>query len=184
MFRELVAALDQLGVGKLLLQPDEYLIYALVDPETGITRYIGLTRWPEQREEQHLKDDRSNKAKQGWIDDLASRGRQPYMRRLEVVKGGLEAAEREMMWIQVMLEAGMDLVNVVTESARVSTASVMRLPTWLTKEKQDQIRTMYTEQHRSLGAICREFGFRAGGTNWYAVRGFLEREGLYEEARR
>jgi hypothetical protein len=178
LFREL----ETLGVGRLLLLPGNFLIYALVDPRDGQMRYIGSTQYPERRETEHRGDTRSNPEKVAWVKEVQEQGLQPIMRRLEIVQGGGAAYEREMAWVEACLEAGIDLLNVVTATSKGEGRA--RLPRWVTPERKEVIIRMYRDEHRSMNAICKHFGSRPGGAVFSAVKLVLEQEGLLEPARR
>lgn len=178
----LLRELEALGIGRMLLLPGQFLIYALVDPRTMQLRYIGSTQYPERRETEHRNDARSNPEKVTWIRELQAAGLQPIMRRLEVCQGGIAAYEREMAWIEACNEVGMDLLNVVTTTSKGEGRA--RLPRWVTPERKAVIIRMYRDEHRSMNAICLHFGSRPGGSIFQAVRMVLEVEGLLEVARR
>src|SRR5215467_13360783 len=65
------------------LSPGQYAVYALVDPTDEIVYYVGLTRNPKRRLEQHLGA-RHHKGKKGdWLRRLRLKGQQPLMQILE-----------------------------------------------------------------------------------------------------
>lgn len=79
-------------------------IYGLVDPRSGVTRYIGKTLTPEHRLHRHLKekDEDDHRRKVRWIAQLSRMDLHPTMQILE--EGDWisdELDERERYWIAV-----------------------------------------------------------------------------------
>lgn len=56
-------------------------IYNLIDPISGIVRYVGKTKNPKNRYKQHLKDaeKKQNTEKQKWIKELKLKHMTPKM---------------------------------------------------------------------------------------------------------
>ena len=91
----------------------EAKIYALIDPETNTTRYIGATiQKLSTRLNQHLAEKfySGSRRKFEWLSLLRAHGYRPRVQLLEVVP--IErATETEQRWIRTALNAGVDLVN-------------------------------------------------------------------------
>lgn len=110
-------ALDRLGVGRVLLRPNQYAIYGLVDPDSGQIVYIGMTSHPEERLLKHREADPSNPAKTAWMEQVLRRRMYPAMRVLEIAEGKEQALQREACLIEAFLRSGHPLLN--AQSARV-----------------------------------------------------------------
>lgn len=86
-------------------------IYALVDPRTGIIRYVGKTTNPSFRLEGHLRD-RRRCERVKWLRELKHANLEPVMVILEVVHAPVRWQDREVFWIAMGRELGWDLTNV------------------------------------------------------------------------
>lgn len=93
------------------LPPGQYAIYALIDPTDEKVYYVGQTRNPHRRLEQHLAA-RHHRGKKGeWLRQLNQKGQQPLMKILEIVAGEKAALAKEQEWIRHFLEGEMPLLN-------------------------------------------------------------------------
>jgi predicted GIY-YIG superfamily endonuclease len=90
---------------------DQRVIYALVDPTDEKVYYVGQTRSPQSRLEQHMAAQHHQSAKGEWLRRLRQQGQQPLMHILETVTGERAALEREQEWIRRFLEQQMPLLN-------------------------------------------------------------------------
>lgn len=93
--------------------PRPVTIYALIDPETGATRYVGATTDMERRLVGHIatRAHHSTPAvRRRWLCGLARRGLAPTIASLEVVSDGSHA-EREAFWIRDLIRRGAPLLN-------------------------------------------------------------------------
>jgi len=84
-------------------------IYALLNPDTGIVRYVGQTATPNLRLKNHIRD-KTNAAKHEWIQSLLNEGKSPLMTILEVTTQEM-CGEREFYWIDRLRNEGNDLLN-------------------------------------------------------------------------
>ena len=85
-------------------------IYALLDPRTGLVRYIGKTRNPAKRMEGHVSPGRHSRTPVAkWSRMLRGEGLRPEMMVLEWVDDW-QSAERG--WIQHGRDEGVSLLNV------------------------------------------------------------------------
>lgn len=83
------------------------LIYALIDPRTGVTRYVGKTLNSLQRRlTGHVSEARSKRRcgkrlcyKDNWILQLVDNGLRPEIVLLETLEEGVDWIEREIYWI-------------------------------------------------------------------------------------
>lgn len=90
---------------------DTVFIYALNDPFTGMTRYVGKAKDPVYRLRQHLETAQKEKThKARWISLLLSEGLKPNLEILDEVPVS-EWPQWEVAYIQFFREAGFDLVN-------------------------------------------------------------------------
>jgi hypothetical protein len=84
-------------------------IYSLCDPRSGAVRYIGKADQPCKRLRAHVNE-RADRRKNRWINQLKSMGLEPELRILEVVPSDdWETAERH--WIAHYRDSGADLTN-------------------------------------------------------------------------
>ena len=85
-------------------------IYALIDPGTGVPRYVGQTTNLDARLKMHLSTP-SSVAVKIWIHSLKQEGKQPSIQMLE--KTNLkEANGREAYWIRHIISRGNDILNI------------------------------------------------------------------------
>ena len=93
-----------------------WTIYALLDPDTHVVRYVGYTRQDiAERLKYHLWDARRWRKPHGrtrkavWIRGLVRRKKAPGMAILQ--QGVGEWAASEQLWIATFRAAGVDLLN-------------------------------------------------------------------------
>jgi hypothetical protein len=86
-------------------------LYALVDPRTGLVRYIGKTsKAPEERLHYHIKGSKHKRChREKWISMLIEMGLQPQLQIIDVVEGNGSQAEMDL--IKKYREMGCDLTN-------------------------------------------------------------------------
>jgi hypothetical protein len=73
-------------------------IYGLVDPRTGVVRYVGKANDSAKRLKTHIRDARRrNSPVHCWIRKLAGVGLTPEMRVLEAVEGDWREVERRLI---------------------------------------------------------------------------------------
>jgi hypothetical protein len=83
-----------------VLKMSPYSVYALIDPRDNQVRYIGQTRNPKSRLNDHLCVPSGTREKIDWIQELRMQGLKPQM---TIIEDGLtyqESLEREQHWIQ------------------------------------------------------------------------------------
>ena len=89
-----------------------WFIYALVDPNTNQFVYVGRSYYPKRRYAQHLNPNQAvSKSFKEWIIKLHKGDLKPPMVILEKVDES-ESENREMFWIQTLIAAGNELMNV------------------------------------------------------------------------
>lgn len=88
-----------------------YYIYALIDPDTHLTRYIGATRYKDQRKYGH-KIEKSNAEKREWYERLSLEGKEPVF---TILKECTEEEWRdcEAQYIKEAKDQGLELLNKV-----------------------------------------------------------------------
>lgn len=85
-------------------------IYGLVDPRTGMLRYVGVTRQTVKRRlTDHIKRSRNGEAtyRSNWIRSVLDEGLEPQTIVLEVT----EDRDREIIWIAFFRSRGCELTN-------------------------------------------------------------------------
>ncbi len=89
-------------------------IYALIDPQTGFVRYVGVTTVPlAVRLQRHMSEGGNNR-RANWIKMLRKFGLRPDIRLLDVVdisNGEEELYAKEVTWVAHMRFLGFSLVN-------------------------------------------------------------------------
>lgn len=98
------------------LYPFGQIIYALLDPRTEATRYIGRTYEPGERRNTHNRGRTANRAKNEWVLELRKMGHEPIMQELEIVAPEEFVLERELRWIYTHIHSGSDLLNAETRN--------------------------------------------------------------------
>lgn len=93
-----------------------YYIYGLVDPTNENLRYVGMSKYPENRMHQHLCHARRNGSRMAsspWIAGLLARNLRPAMIILEAYEADSksDAMDVERQWIMHHLFGGADLLN-------------------------------------------------------------------------
>jgi predicted GIY-YIG superfamily endonuclease len=95
------------------LEIQDYDIYKLVDPRDRLPHYVGLTTDIQRRFDEHMRgDNRCNKEKDAWIDELIAIEMMPLVEIAEHIRCiYAEAVEREAYWIRRLRSEGMPLTN-------------------------------------------------------------------------
>lgn len=133
---EPLAALSYRHCGKTVY------IYALVDPRTGLIRYIGKTiQSAAARLMAHLQD-RGRCHRVNWIAELSRLGLKPEIRLIERLEGSIPWQEAERHWIAYGRKNGWPLTNNTSGGDGVSdlppeTRARMRL-TWLGRKHSEE----------------------------------------------
>ncbi len=105
-----------------------FLIYALVDPDTELVRYIGRSSAGLDRPREHrwkCKRERTHKA--AWIRSLLRAGKDYVVRILEVCTTEAETVDAEIVWIANAGRLGWDLTN-ATDGGEGSARKKLNLP--------------------------------------------------------
>lgn len=98
-------------------------VYALIDPDTRQTRYVGRSYSPKQRLMGHVSKAQSNpaNAKDEWIAALLAAGKHPIMKVLDEAERGYDSAGfAERHWMRQLLADGHPLLNVRYPKGRES----------------------------------------------------------------
>ncbi len=90
---------------------NQYSVYALSDPRDHAVHYVGMSKNPEQRLKQHVR----NAPK--WVQGLLEQGVKPVLQVLESVPDLKTAQEREKHWIHHFEGKGFALENLVHNEA-------------------------------------------------------------------
>ena len=97
-------------ISDLLLGPENF-IYALIDPETDVIRYIGKSIKPWDRLRAHVNEPPSNCHRSHWLQSLKAKRLEPLMVILESVRGEWPWQEAEKYWIARGWREGWSLTN-------------------------------------------------------------------------
>ena len=85
-----------------------YANYKLIDPRDNAVRYVGMSKQPQKRLEQHIQ--RRYGANHDWIQDVLNAGLEPVLSIIEMIDGQKLARAREKYWIQFHAAvSGMDV---------------------------------------------------------------------------
>ena len=89
-----------------------YTVYALVDPRTGVTFYVGCSTNPKDRLRRHRSPRLGDKARDGMqvklrVAEMQSQGFQPSM----VILEQTEDRTKERQWIERYKAMGLPLLN-------------------------------------------------------------------------
>jgi len=104
---------------------DRRWIYALVDPRDSTVRYVGMSRVPNQRFDQHCDPSRANYRARPWISELIGAGLAPRMVVLScVAHKRWEEAERA--WIRYFRRRGR-LYNIHVGGRETAAETVARI---------------------------------------------------------
>lgn len=87
-----------------------YYVYGLFDPRDSLLFYIGVTKDPKQRFQQHMQDKLGTRAKVKRIKELKAIGLKPMMLNLQITDGH-SAPYLEKYWIQFASFLGAKLAN-------------------------------------------------------------------------
>lgn len=103
-----------------------HLIYALVDPRTSATRYVGQTNNLPARRKVHFANQsfRGNTELACWIEELWRERRRPEMRALEEGISHDLIDRREKEWIRELLASGALLLNRCDGGSRAITKAL------------------------------------------------------------
>lgn len=94
-------------------KPEVGYIYLLIDPDSNQVRYVGQTRNPILRMNQHLKDRPLRPTyKSNWIQSLLVAGKEPRMELIETCAIA-DLDQREEFWIAEHLALGCRLTNTI-----------------------------------------------------------------------
>lgn len=86
------------------------IIYALIDPRSGVARYVGLTRNLNARMSSHRRAKSVNRHLNHWIESLRIAGNEFGVRVLEIVPEDI-SGDVEKRWIKRFRDDGLSLVN-------------------------------------------------------------------------
>lgn len=108
-------------------------IYALVDPRNQEVRYVGQTKQPKGRFQQHKRNMDENAAKYEWLSELGTLELKPLFVTLEDNVRWDDRFKREKHWIQYYHALGHRLTNQIITKRR-------RLDIQMQKYNEQQIR--------------------------------------------
>ncbi len=130
---------------------DQPQVYALVDPRTGRTHYVGVSLHPKRRLYDHTHNPIASI--RGWIESLDSVGVRPRLEILQEVPEGEDPVVHENRWIDKLFREGEPLVNVVGRKAWVAPRRAT---------SPGDIGRRVQQMRKKLGLNQQELGRRAG----------------------
>ncbi len=74
------------------------MVYALVDPRTGLVLYVGITDSPHRRYTEHLRKSKKQANLSSWFDELRSKKLVPIFVFIDSVPSE-KSLEKELEWI-------------------------------------------------------------------------------------
>ena len=126
------------------------LIYGLIDPQTRLIRYVGLSSTGLSRPKQHRKRSRSdNTYCRRWVKSLQRLGLDYEITILEVLTDRSELAEAERWWIAFGRGCGWPLTN-LTDGGGPSAealAEMRRREVARTTAEAERLRSFYPPEH-------------------------------------
>ena len=156
-------------------------IYALRDPRTNKTRYIGQSINPELRFYQHLVDIQNN-CKGKWISELIGLNLKPNLEVLETVDDN-EANEVEKHYIAKYIKAGCDLTNTQGKFVPMRCSIEQIEDSREMPEREESLSAlaeMTGNSYNTLVKYAREgrFPARKSGGVWLSTRSAVEAAGI------
>ncbi len=88
------------------------VIYALVESDTGLVRYIGRSHSPASRFTLHRGGRHTSPRIARWVAELGMRGESPVLKILETVPAGQDSAQAELRALEEHAASGL-LLNTV-----------------------------------------------------------------------
>lgn len=94
-------------------QPNQFVIYALSDPRTGLVRYVGCCRadCQESRRKAHYRPQNHARIHSMWIASMATDGFRPVFNVIARADDRDTARATELFWIRWHRAQGADLTN-------------------------------------------------------------------------
>ena len=133
----------------------KWFVYALLDPVSGATHYIGITSDVSRRLREHLNESNAfgrNAKKRKWIAELRRRQMLPVCEVLESGVGMDNGDLAERRWISTAHSSGQPLFN-ITRGGNRGLARFARLP-----RRERMIQTMVRmtrDQHRKVSRAAK-----------------------------
>lgn len=155
-------------------------IYALFDPLTEESRYIGKSNRPSRRFRQHLTKKRKKSHRDNWIQSILNDGREPYYYVIDEVPMD-EWEYWEKYWIEQYLQWGFKLTN----ETNGGQGAIGYSHTDKTKEKMRQLKLgipLSDEHKKKISTRVKEYhkenpSYNMKGNN---ERTFIDRDLLYD----
>lgn len=128
---------------------DAMIVYALLDPDTKLARYVGQTVYRgETRLSNHISSARRKKRPKvlGWISRLLGQGKRPVLMEIERYESHAELMEGEVYWIAQFRGLGAKLLNILPGGE--STAGFRH-----SEAMKDKLRAITGERHPNFGRV-------------------------------
>lgn len=129
-----------------------FTIYCLLDPDTLLVRYVGLTNNPKRRAADHTSNKTYLKLAESsyykrWRSSLAQYDKVPIFAVLNVYLTEVEAIEAEGIWILCARAAGFKLVNYYNGSGKGYRQGVKRPEEWCENLRRGHLGKKYGPQN-------------------------------------
>lgn len=135
-------------------------VYVLIDPRDGMSRYVGISKDPRSRLDQHMKEVENEK--RAWLAELKRMGLSPELEVLETVvehEGDVDAVAeaRERYWISSLLRSGAPLTNIFG----IPRSSSQPSPKRSRRDPQTTFEEARIEAGLTIAQLCREANLSA-----------------------
>jgi hypothetical protein len=137
------------------------VVYVLTEPGRWPVRYVGISRRPISRFQEHLSGKGANPDKNAWIAALTARGTSPEMAQVDVLEADILGTEaRELSWLALFRRIGASMLLLNNEGLA---GIYMRFPAGYSIAQRSDGMWYGLRPDMSVGPDCNS---RFGAINW------------------